>query len=118
MKKWVALSALVCLAAGITFTLYKAKAALGPGAKPDLIVDQKRLLQNWIVRVENLPAGFVAAAGEPCPNKDPNGFCHQLPELNYDNNVSEIQITIPDHPGKQGVGPLKNQPQLTAEPID
>jgi len=61
---------------------------------------------------------FLAAAGEPCPNIDSNGFCHQLPELNYGNNVSEIQITIPDHPGKQGVGPLKNQPQLTSEPID
>jgi len=43
---------------------------------------------------------------------------HQLPELNYANNVSEIQINIPDHPGKQAVGPLKDQPQLTAEPID
>jgi hypothetical protein len=30
-------------------------------------------------------------------------FCHQLPELNYGNNISEIQIDIPDHPGKQGV---------------
>jgi hypothetical protein len=45
-------------------------------------------------------------------------LCHQLPELNYGNNVAEIQITIPDHPGKQGVGPLKNQPQITSEPID
>ena len=284
MKKWFALSvALLSLTIGITFTLHRAIASQDPQAKPDLIVDQKRLLQNWVVRVENLPANacsvqeggitpgehtllrftvstpnigtadvnlgdpnahiaandglyeyapchrhfhfrhytlyqlidpatgfvwraakrgfcmidiekyqpypgpanndrnylacgapptatepaivgnqgisvgwadtyvwklggqyfvldggdgqqpvppgdyiiritvnppFVAGAGEPCPNKDPNGFCHQLPELNYDNNVSEIQITIPDHPGKQGVGPLKNQPQLTAEPID
>ena len=284
MKKWIALSAaLLFLAAGITFTFHKAGASAGPKPKPDLIVDQKRLLQNWVVRVEDLPPTFcsvqeggvtpgertllrftvstpnigtadvnlgdpnahiaandglyeyatchrhfhfrhytlyelidpatgyvwraakrgfcmidvekyqaypgpansdrnylscgapatstepaitgnqgisigwadtyvwklggqyfvldggdgqppvppgdyviritvnppfVAAAGEPCPATDSNGFCHQLPELNYGNNVSEIQITIPDHPGKQGVGPLKNQPQLTAEPID
>ena len=72
---------------------------------------------DYTIRITVNPP-FVAAAGEPCPNTDPSGFCHQLPELNYDNNVSEIQITIPDHPGKQGVGPLKNQPEITAEPID
>jgi hypothetical protein len=283
MKKWIGLSAAIILLLGITLSHKKAKAYAAPPAKPDLIVDQKRLLQNWVVRVEKLPASFcsveeggitpgehtllrftvstpnigtadvnlgdpnahvaagdglyeyatchrhfhfrhytlyelidpatgyvwraakrgfcmidvekyqayagpanndrnylscgapatatepaipgnqgisvgwadtyvwklggqfflldggdgqvpvppgnytiritvnppfIAAAGEPCPSTDANGFCHQLPELNYDNNVSEIQITIPDHPGKQGVGPLKNQPQLTAEPID
>jgi hypothetical protein len=283
MKKWFALFSLLCLAAGITFALHRAKAAPASQPKPDLIVDQKRLLQNWVVRDEKLPASFcsvqeggvtpgehlllrftvstpnigtadvnlgdpnahflagdglyeyatchrhfhfrhytlyelidansgyiwraakrgfcmidvekyqpypgpansdrnylscgapatdtepaipgnqgisvgwadtyvwklggqyfvldggdgqpsvppgdyiiritvnppfVQQGSEPCPAKDSNGFCHQLPELNYGNNVSEIQITIPDHPGKQGVGPLKNQPQLTAEPID
>ncbi|HJZ79834.1 MAG TPA: lysyl oxidase family protein [Pyrinomonadaceae bacterium] len=72
---------------------------------------------DYVIRITVNPP-FVAQPGEPCPNVDPNGLCHQLPELNYDNNVTEIQITIPPHPGKQGVGPLKNQPQLTAEPID
>jgi hypothetical protein len=72
---------------------------------------------TYIIRITVNPP-FVAAHGEPCPFKDPMGFCHQLPELNYFNNVSEIQIDIPDHPGKQGVGPLKNQPQITTEPID
>jgi hypothetical protein len=72
---------------------------------------------DYVIRITVNPP-FVAAPGEPCPSVDSNGFCHQLPELNYGNNVSEIQITIPAHPGKQGVGPLKNQPQLTAEPID
>ncbi len=72
---------------------------------------------DYVIRITVNPP-FVATAGEPCPATDSNGLCHQLPELNYGNNVSEIQITIPDHPGKQGVGPLKNQPQLTAEPID
>jgi hypothetical protein len=72
---------------------------------------------DYLIRITVNPP-FVAVNGEPCPNVDPHGLCHQLPESNYDNNVSFIQITIPDHPGKQGVGPLKNQPQLTAEPID
>ena len=72
---------------------------------------------NYIIRITVNPA-FLAQNGEPCPNVDANGMCHQLPESNYGNNVSEIQITIPSHPGKQGVGPLKNQPQLDAEPID
>ena len=72
---------------------------------------------DYTIRITVNPP-FVAQAGEPCPYVDSHGFCHQLPELNYGNNVSEIQITIPPHPGKQGVGPLKNQPQLDAEPID
>ncbi len=72
---------------------------------------------TYIIRITVNPP-FTAAAGEPCPFTDSLGFCHQLPELNYFNNVSEIQIDIPDHPGKQGVGPLKNQPEITTEPID
>jgi hypothetical protein len=72
---------------------------------------------DYTIRITVNPP-FVAQNGEPCPNTDSNGLCHQLPESNYDNNVTVIQITIPPHPGKQGVGPLKNQPQLTAEPID
>jgi hypothetical protein len=72
---------------------------------------------DYVIRITVNPP-FVAATGEPCPAVDSNGLCHQLLESNYGNNVSEIQITIPDHPGKQGVGPLKNQPQITAEPID
>jgi len=72
---------------------------------------------TYILRITVNPP-FVAAAGEPCPFTDPSGFCHQLPELDYANNVTEIQLDVPDHPGKQGVGPLKNQPQITSEPID
>lgn len=72
---------------------------------------------TYIIRITVNPP-FTPAAGEPCPFKDPIGFCHQLPELNYFNNVTEIQIDVPDHPGKQGVGPLKDQPSPTTEPID
>ena len=58
MKKWIALSATIVLALAITVSLQKAKARTAPAGKPDLIVDQKRLLQNWVVRVEKLPASF------------------------------------------------------------
>lgn len=74
---------------------------------------------NYILRITVNP-GFKKAGGEPCPYADPlhHGICHQLPESDYENNVSTITITIPDHPGRQGVGPLKNQPVITEEPID
>jgi hypothetical protein len=74
---------------------------------------------NYIIRITVNP-GFAPTTTEPCRYADPNhpGICHQLPESNFDNNVAEISITIPAHPGKQGVGPLKNQPQPTEEPID
>jgi lysyl oxidase len=48
---------------------------------------------------------FTPTLGAPCPAKDPQGLCHNFKELNYDNNIGEISITIPDHPGKTGVGP-------------
>src|SRR6266851_6105473 len=60
MKKWITLSATIVLALGITLTFQKAKGSTVAAGKPDLIVDQKRLLQNWVVRVENLPANFCS----------------------------------------------------------
>lgn len=73
---------------------------------------------DYIIRITVNPP-FVPTAGEPCRNLDPaTGLCHQLPESNYANNVAEILITVPTHPGRQGVGPLKNQPSITEEPID
>ena len=61
---------------------------------------------RYIIRITVNPP-FVAKKGEPCPFKDTNGFCHQLPESNYDNNVGQAIVDIPDHPGREGVGPLK-----------
>jgi hypothetical protein len=60
---------------------------------------------RYIIRITANPA-FRPAAGEPCPNLDPQGFCHTLPESNYANNVGETEIVIPAHPGRTGVGPL------------
>src|SRR5262245_4661401 len=72
---------------------------------------------DYLIRITVNPP-FVAAAGEPCPNVDPQGFCHQLPESDYSNNVSQISLTIPDHPGRQSVGPLKDHPVSTTEVND
>ena len=61
---------------------------------------------------------FTPVSGEPCPALDPSGFCHTLRESDYANNVAQVSITIPDHNGRQSVGPLKNQPALSSEPLD
>jgi hypothetical protein len=60
---------------------------------------------NYRIRITVNPP-FVAQSGEPCPNVDSKGFCHQLPETDYTNNVIEVPIYIPSHPGRQGAGPL------------
>lgn len=69
---------------------------------------------DYVIRITANPA-FVAARREPCPARDPLGFCHQLTESNYANNVGEVLITIPDHPGKHGVGPLAGTPHVDVE---
>jgi hypothetical protein len=65
---------------------------------------------EYIIRITVNP-GFVPQGGEPCRNADPlhAGMCHQLPESNFENNVAVVHITIPDHPGREGVGPLKDE---------
>jgi hypothetical protein len=69
---------------------------------------------NYRIRITVNPP-FVAAAGEPCPNVDSSGFCHQLPELDYTNNIVEVPIFIPAHPGRQGSGPLAGNHEATVE---
>jgi hypothetical protein len=59
---------------------------------------------TYLIRITVNPA-FRAARGEPCPNLDPAGLCHQLPESNYADNVGEATVVVTDHPGKTGVGP-------------
>jgi len=72
---------------------------------------------DYILRIIVNPP-FVAAPNEPCPHVDGDGFCHQLPESDYTNNVGEVEITIPDRPGKTGVGSERGSPHLLIEPID
>ena len=56
---------------------------------------------------------FVCGVGDEQRPRDSNGMCHMFVESNYDNNVGEAQITIPDHPGKTGFGPGGGQ-----DPVD
>jgi Lysyl oxidase len=72
---------------------------------------------HYVIRITVNPA-FVAAAGEPCPHQDLQGLCHTLPESDYENNVAQVSITIPDHNGRKAVGPLKDEPAITSEPVD
>ena len=72
---------------------------------------------DYILRITVNPP-FVAEESEPCPFSDTNGFCHQLPESNYDNNVGQVTINIPDRPGRTGVGPESGSPHLKSEPVD
>lgn len=34
------------------------------------------------------------------------------------NNVRQVLLNIPDHPGREGVGRLKNEKALTYEPLE
>jgi hypothetical protein len=44
------------------------------------------------------------------------GLCHQFAESNYANNVGRVTISIPNHPGREGYGPLKgDKTKITAE---
>src|SRR5215217_9607251 len=69
---------------------------------------------EYIIRITVNPP-FVAKKGEPCPHKDTNGFCHQLPETNYSDNVGTATISIADHPGRKGVGPLAGNTEASVE---
>ena len=74
---------------------------------------------DYILRIHVNPPYAPNNKGK-CPRvKDPaTGLCHNFAESNYANNIGEAVITIPAHPGREGVGPLKNEPPLGYEPID
>jgi hypothetical protein len=69
---------------------------------------------DYIIRITVNPP-FIAQAGEPCPNVDSKGFCHQLPETNYEDNIGIAAISISDHPGRKGVGPLADNTDASVE---
>ena len=69
---------------------------------------------DYIIRITVNPP-FVAQNGEPCPNVDTKGLCHQLPESNYEDNVGTAAISIPEHPGRKGTGPLAGNTEPTVE---
>lgn len=59
---------------------------------------------NYIIRIHVNPP-FECGAGDAGKPRDPAGKCHNFLESNYGNNIAEVAITIPDHPGKKGFGP-------------
>jgi hypothetical protein len=69
---------------------------------------------DYMIRITVNPP-FKAKRGEACPNVDADGFCHQLPETNYGDNIGITMIKIPDHPGRQGFGPLAGNNEPTEE---
>lgn len=64
---------------------------------------------NYVIRITVNP-GFIPQPGESIAFASPDpahpGVYHQLFESNYENNVGEFAVTIPDHPGKSGFGPM------------
>ena len=75
---------------------------------------------QYLLRITVNP-GFVPQPGENVAfaTIDPlTGLYHMLPESNYADNVAEVLVTIPDHPGKQSVGPLANTPDSNATASD
>lgn len=60
----------------------------------------------YVIRITANPP-YKPSRNEPCRVLDPaTGLCHNFAESNYANNVGQVTITIPDRPGKTGVGPL------------
>ena len=71
---------------------------------------------NYIIRITANP-GYKPSKSEPCRVLDSaTGLCHNFAEADYTNNVGEVLITIPEHPGKTGVGPLAGSAHLGSEP--
>jgi len=64
---------------------------------------------DYIIRITVNP-GFIPQPGESVEfaSADPlhPGTYHQLFESNYENNVGEFAVAIPDRPGRTGIGPL------------
>jgi hypothetical protein len=71
----------------------------------------------YTIRVTVNPPYKAAKRGR-CPRvTDPlTGLCHQFEESNYANNVAEVVVTIPEHVGREGHGPLKGAKEDTNDP--
>jgi len=61
---------------------------------------------QYILRIHVNPPFTPKNKREPCPARDPLGFCHMFAESDYSNNVGEAFVTLPSgRPGKTGYGP-------------
>ena len=82
--------------------------AFAVGTKPAAQVMPR--VEYHLREIDQLAQHFEGVLREPCPHVDTRGLCHQLPESNYEDNVAEAAVTIPDHPGKTGTGPGTSDP--------
>jgi hypothetical protein len=73
----------------------------------------------YIIEVHVNPPFAPGKKGVCARAKDPaTGLCHQIAESNYANNIGRVAITIPDHPGRTGYGPLKNNNKVITKDDD
>ncbi|HYX25495.1 MAG TPA: lysyl oxidase family protein [Thermoanaerobaculia bacterium] len=71
---------------------------------------------DYILRITANPP-FKGDRNNPCRALDTaTGLCHNFAESDYTNNIGEILITIPDHPGRSGYGPLAGAKVINPEP--
>lgn len=70
---------------------------------------------EYVIRIHVNPPYTVATGGCPRASDPLTGLCHQLEESNYANNIGEVRITIPSHPGRSGVGPMAGTAVPTVE---
>jgi len=60
---------------------------------------------TYTLRIWVNPPFTPKSKNDLCPATDAAGFCHMFRESNYDNNIGQVVITIPEHAGKTGYGP-------------
>ena len=72
---------------------------------------------KYRIEVHVNPPYSVKKGGCPRSSDPATGLCHQLEESDYSNNVASVEINIPSHPGRDGVGPMAGTP-IAAEEYD
>jgi hypothetical protein len=73
---------------------------------------------DYIIRITANPP-FKGDRDNPCRVLDPaTGLCHNFAESNYANNIGEVLVTIPDHVGRDGFGPLAGSDMPKTEPAE
>lgn len=69
----------------------------------------------YTIRVEVNPAYDPPIGGCPLAEDPLTHKCHQIEESDYTNNIGEATVIVTEHPGRAGIGPLKNSGTITAD---
>jgi Lysyl oxidase len=69
---------------------------------------------TYVIEITVNPPYDPPAGGCPLVTDPKTGLCHQFAESDYTNNVGQALISIPDHLGRDGYGPLKGTADPTA----